>query len=38
MFLRRSSPTSSLNNEEDDGFLDALDDNMEVRPGHSRST
>ncbi|KAM9842866.1 M-phase inducer phosphatase 2 [Aulostomus maculatus] len=30
MFLRRSSLTSSLNdNEEDDGFLDILDDNME---------
>lgn len=31
MFLRRSSLTSSLNDEEDDGFLEILDDNMEVR-------
>lgn len=31
MFLRRSSLTSSLNDDEDDGFLDVLDDNMEVR-------
>ncbi|XP_042356224.1 M-phase inducer phosphatase 2 [Plectropomus leopardus] len=29
MFLRRTSPTSSLNDDEDDGFLDVLDDNME---------
>lgn len=29
MFLRRSSPTSSLNDDEDDGFLDVMDDNME---------
>lgn len=29
VFLRRSSLTSSLNDEEDDGFLDVLDDNME---------
>ncbi len=32
LFLRRSSLTSSLNDDEDDGFLDVLDDNMEVRP------
>lgn len=25
---------SSLNDDEDDGFLDVLDDNMEVRPHH----
>lgn len=31
MFLRRSSLTSSLNEDEDDGFMDILDDNMEVR-------
>lgn len=31
-FLRRSSLTSSLNDDEDDGFLEILDDNMEVRP------
>lgn len=31
MFLRRSSLTSSLNDDEDDGFLDIMDDNMEVR-------
>lgn len=30
MFLRSSSLTSS--NDEDDGFLDVLDDNMEVSP------
>uniref|UniRef100_A0A3Q0R8T0 M-phase inducer phosphatase n=1 Tax=Amphilophus citrinellus TaxID=61819 RepID=A0A3Q0R8T0_AMPCI len=29
MFLRRSSLTSSLNDDEDDGFLEILDDNME---------
>lgn len=35
-FLRRSSLTSSLNHEdEDDGFLEILDDNMEVRPRRS---
>uniref|UniRef100_A0A3B3XD76 M-phase inducer phosphatase n=1 Tax=Poecilia mexicana TaxID=48701 RepID=A0A3B3XD76_9TELE len=28
VFLRRSSLTSSLNDDEDDGFLDVLDDNM----------
>ncbi|KAM9340734.1 M-phase inducer phosphatase 2 [Symphorus nematophorus] len=33
MFLRRSSLTSSLNDEEDDGFLDVLDDNMENDSG-----
>ncbi|XP_031733256.1 M-phase inducer phosphatase 2 isoform X3 [Anarrhichthys ocellatus] len=33
MFLRRSSPTSSLNDDEDDGFLDVLDDNMENNCG-----
>lgn len=34
MFLRRSSLTSSLNNDdEDDGFLDVLDDNMESDSG-----
>lgn len=31
MFLRRSSPTSSLNDDEDDGFQDIMDYNMEVR-------
>lgn len=31
LFLRRSSLTSSLD-DEDDGFLEVLDDNMEVRP------
>uniref|UniRef100_A0A3B3VLU7 M-phase inducer phosphatase n=1 Tax=Poecilia latipinna TaxID=48699 RepID=A0A3B3VLU7_9TELE len=31
VFLRRSSLTSSLNDDEDDGFLDVLDDNMVVR-------
>lgn len=31
MFLRRSSNASSLNDDEDDGFLDVLDDHMEVR-------
>lgn len=30
MFLRRSSLTSSLNDDDDDGFLEVLDDNMEV--------
>lgn len=34
MFLRSSSLTSS-NDDEDDGFLDVLDDNMEVSPCHS---
>ncbi|KAG8013065.1 M-phase inducer phosphatase 1 [Nibea albiflora] len=29
MFLRRSSLTSSLNGDEDDGFLEVLDDDME---------
>lgn len=33
MFLRRSSLTSSLD-DKDDGFLDIMDDNMEVRPCH----
>lgn len=33
MFLRRSSLTSSLNDDEDDGFLDVLDDNMENDSG-----
>lgn len=33
MFLRRSSLTSSLNEDEDDGFLEALDDNMENDSG-----
>uniref|UniRef100_A0A8C2ZP63 M-phase inducer phosphatase n=1 Tax=Cyclopterus lumpus TaxID=8103 RepID=A0A8C2ZP63_CYCLU len=33
MFLRRSSPTSPLNDDEDDGFLDVLDDNMESDAG-----
>lgn len=32
VFLRRSSNTSCPNDDEDDGFLDVLDDNMEVRP------
>lgn len=32
VFLRRSSTASSLNDDEDDGFLEVLDDNMEVRP------
>lgn len=32
VFLRRSSDASSLNDDEDDGFLEALDDNMEVWP------
>lgn len=33
VFLRRSSNASSLNDDdEDDGFLEALDDNMEVWP------
>lgn len=36
MFLRRSSLTSSLNDDEDDGFLEILDDNMEVRPCYLR--
>lgn len=31
VFLRRSSLISSLNEDEDDGFLEILDDNMEVR-------
>ncbi|MED6265385.1 hypothetical protein CHARACLAT_024905 [Characodon lateralis] len=33
VFLRRSSLTSSLNDDEDDGFLDVLDDNMEDDSG-----
>ncbi|KAM4541667.1 M-phase inducer phosphatase 2 [Odontesthes bonariensis] len=33
MFLRRSSLTSSLNDDDDDGFLDVLDDNMESDSG-----
>lgn len=33
MFLRRSSLTSSLNDDEDDGFLEVLDDNMENDSG-----
>ncbi|TDG99174.1 hypothetical protein EPR50_G00208840 [Perca flavescens] len=33
MFLRRSSPTSSLNDDEDDGFLDVMDDHMENDSG-----
>lgn len=33
IFLRRSSLTSSLNDDEDDGFLDVLDDNMEDDSG-----
>ncbi|XP_074516384.1 M-phase inducer phosphatase 2 isoform X1 [Sebastes fasciatus] len=33
MFLRRSSPTASLNDDEDDGFLEVLDDNMENDSG-----
>ncbi|XP_044022738.1 M-phase inducer phosphatase 2 [Siniperca chuatsi] len=33
MFLRRSSLTSPLNDDEDDGFLDVLDDNMENDSG-----
>lgn len=32
VFLRRSSNASSLNDDEDDGFLEALDDNVEVWP------
>lgn len=31
-FPRRSSDTSCLNEDEDDGFLEVLDDNVEVRP------
>lgn len=31
MFLQRSSPPSSLNSDEDDGFQDIMDFNMEVR-------
>lgn len=34
LFLRRSSNTSCLNDDEDDGFLEVLDDHMEVRPAH----
>lgn len=34
VFLRRSSNASSLNDDEDDGFLEVLDDNMEVWPAH----
>lgn len=33
MLLRRSSLTSSLNDEEDDGFLEVMDDNMENDSG-----
>ncbi|XP_073340579.1 M-phase inducer phosphatase 2 [Pagrus major] len=33
MILRRSSLTSSLNDDEDDGFLEVLDDNMENDSG-----
>ncbi|XP_076604053.1 M-phase inducer phosphatase 2 [Chaetodon auriga] len=33
MFLRRSSLTSSLNDDEDDGFLDVMDDSMENDSG-----
>ncbi|XP_015250269.1 M-phase inducer phosphatase 2 [Cyprinodon tularosa] len=33
VFLRRSSLTSSLNDDEDDGFLDVLDDHMEDDSG-----
>uniref|UniRef100_UPI0037E85179 M-phase inducer phosphatase 2 isoform X2 n=1 Tax=Semicossyphus pulcher TaxID=241346 RepID=UPI0037E85179 len=33
MFLRRSSLTSSLNDDDDDGFLEVLDDNMENDSG-----
>ncbi|KAM9354396.1 M-phase inducer phosphatase 2 [Pholidichthys leucotaenia] len=33
MFLRSSSLTSSLNDDEDDGFMDVLDDNMESDSG-----
>lgn len=33
VFLRRSSLISSPDDEEDDGFLEILDDNMEVRRG-----
>nr|XP_046269302.1 M-phase inducer phosphatase 2 [Scatophagus argus] len=33
MFLRPSSLTSPLNDDEDDGFLDVLDDNMENDSG-----
>lgn len=32
VFLRRSSNASSLNDDEDDGFLEVLDDNTEVWP------
>lgn len=33
MLLRRSSLTSSLNDDEDDGFLEVMDDNMENDSG-----